>query len=350
MAKRGLTLVTAKGVLASRQSGWALCVGAGTSYGIFPSWEELARGLIGTGPGPANRDAVADELLRRSSLESVIQAAKDHLKLDDVQFQDTLANALYQNLRNAVTDWPAFSGALDAKSPGEIPAPDWTNFLNTIRTAFPQSSALQIASTIVEAHGQGRSPEAILTFNAEPLLGSLVNALSASHGDMRQLLDRQVGALSLRQPGRIPYYFCHGLLPVPGVRARRGRSSVDKLVFSESQYLQLGNAAYSWQSAAFYNVCAKASTVFVGLSLADPNIRRWLSWMHTGRLAELSTPTSGGASTEDSATHYWLKCKTSDPFVDRWIESSVAHLGVRLVWLNDWSQVGSALASMLELR
>ena len=33
----------------------------------------------------------------------------------------------------------------------------------------------------------------------------------------------------------------------------------------------------------------------------------------------------------------------------RWVESTVAHLGVRLVWLDDWSEMGAALTSMLGL-
>jgi hypothetical protein len=325
-----------------------MCVGAGVSSGAFPTWDDLARSFIRQDVGPVKGADVAKDLLKRSTLESVIEAARDRLQLDDPSFEKALSDALYAKLRAAAGDWITFSRCLNANGPGEIQPAGWSAYLQTIRAAFPDISALAVASTIVDAVASDHAPEAILTFNAEPLLPSLIHAISSERGARRYLLDKQVGALSQRRGGRIPYYFCHGLLPVPGVPRRRGRSSVDKLVFSETQYLQLGNAAYSWQSAAFYNVCANASAVFVGLSFADPNMRRWLSWMHSGRLAEI-VASGGSVPAEDSTNHYWLNCRSGDPAIDGWVESSVAHLGVRLVWLQNWSQVGPTLRGMLGL-
>lgn len=96
------------------------------------------------------------------------------------------------------------------------------------------------------------------------------------------------------------------------------------LVFSESSYLDLANASYSWQAATVIDVCSSSSTVFVGLSMTDPNIRTWLAWLHAARVDELAS--RGVASAGPSTSHYWLRPHAPSAAEDRWIESSVSHL------------------------
>ena len=96
--------------------------------------------------------------------------------------------------------------------------------------------------------------------------------------EQHKVLDLVTHSISHKKSDRIPFYFCHGLVPVPGQPRRRGSlQSIDKLVFSEAEYLQLANSSYSWQSTVFLDVCASKSVVFIGVSLSDSNMRRWLS-------------------------------------------------------------------------
>jgi hypothetical protein len=120
----------------------------------------------------------------------------------------------------------------------------------------------------------------------------------------------------------------------------------EKLVFSEGEYLQLANSAFSWQSALFLGTAVLRSIVFVSLSFSDPNLRRWLAWVHANRTAELEIR---GKELE-CYEHYWLKEDIADDDQKRWIESSVRHLGVRLVWIKSWTKVGTYLERMLSLR
>ena len=48
-----------------------------------------------------------------------------------------------------------------------------------------------------------------------------------------------------------------------------------------------------------------------------------------------------------STSHYWINVLPASSHERLWIESSVAHLGIRLVWINNWNEVGQALNSML---
>jgi hypothetical protein len=141
------------------------------------------------------------------------------------------------------------------------------------------------------------------------------------------------------------YVFCHGLLPIEG-HPSSDWHSVDKLVFSEADYLQVANSGFTWQSSTFFEACMSRSAVFIGLSFSDPNLRRWLGIMHQNRLLELQ---SIGHTSANSAPHYWFKTIPTSDEERAWTEAAVAHLGVRLVWLKDWTEVGPALRSMLGL-
>ena len=77
----------------------------------------------------------------------------------------------------------------------------------------------------------------------------------ATKGQLVQPLDLVTRSISDRKPGRVPYVFCHGRLPVPEASRPVSLQSTDKLVYSESQYLELsqrlshGSHPLSWTYA-----------------------------------------------------------------------------------------------------
>jgi hypothetical protein len=229
---------------------------------------------------------------------------------------------------------------------------EWTKFLEIIEVRLPEVTAVGLARTIAETVETELAPTSIVSFNAEPLFAAVLNAFVTvrrpDRGDLsdKDVIDRVTHSISNRAPGRIPYYFCHGLLPVPGPVASTSSDSVDKLVFSEMQYLQLANNAFAWQSASFIQVCMTQSLVFAGVSLSDSNMRRWLSWVHATRVAELKELHDQDAA---STVHFWLNRDPGSEIEKRWIESTVAHLGVRVVWVPHWEFTEEALRRMLGL-
>ncbi|MCX4243825.1 SIR2 family protein [Paraliomyxa miuraensis] len=352
MTKPGLTEDKVDGLLAGAASGpgWALCVGAGTSLPAFPDWNRLVRRLIES-CNPSDVDRVSKDLSGVFSADALIQAAAVRSGRDANGFAQLLTEELYRDFLGGFegSDRRTVLRALGAVRPGDLSQHIWRRFLELMHARWgDRMSALAIAPILSDALGTPRSPAAILSFNAEPLLFAVLTAYQACNGDedagVPQRIDRVVRGISNRSVDRVPYVFCHGLLPVPGAETTQHAASPDKLVFSEAAYLQLAGNVYSWQATSFLETCSARRVVFVGLSLSDANMRRWLSWIHDSRMDELEQVGQRGAI---STQHLWLNLDPGDAEVRAWIEASVAHLGVRLVWLRSWGSMGPVLGRML---
>ena len=356
MAKRGLFVGNITPFLKDKkqQGGWSLCIGAGTSLPMFPDWNTLVERIIALDVGQDKSHDISEKMLKAFSPDSLIQAAQDRLNLSAEQYFTSLSNELYCDLKNNLStiEWDLFTEMVSSKI-GDCTLDKWAAYLNLIQDKYPTLSALQIADVVTDTFGTTCVPNAILSFNAEPLLPSLINAFIITKQanknppveDFKTKVDLITHSISNRKTGRIPYYFIHGLLPVPSkLKKQRMIDAVDKLIFSESEYLQMANTTFSWQSTVFLDISSTQPVVFIGVSLADPNMRRWLSWIHENRMKELKKRNS---SHGPSTLHYWITKRPVTSNERSWIESSVEHLGVRLIWVNEWDEVGRALRSMI---
>jgi hypothetical protein len=351
VAKSGIKLSELKSIIKDRNklSGWALCVGAGTSTPLFPSWHTLVERLAEKDTSPADAATLTKNLAEHFGYDALIQAAQDRLAYNDKKFAGVLAKELYRTIRERLNkdEWKLFSRVLSSRRIGDIETQDWKAFLDIAGRYFSKISAFQLAEIVSKIVESDLAPSAILSFNAEPLLVSLINAFCAikQSPSKKQGLDIITHSVSNRRANRIPFYFCHGLLPLPGRSLNKNAAqSIDKLVFSEASYLQLANLAFSWQSSVFIDVCSSKTVVFVGVSLSDPNMRRWLSWISSNRRLELIQQ---GKYTGVSTSHYWINKEPSLSTEKDWIESTVAHLGVRVIWIDSWDDVGKALKILL---
>jgi hypothetical protein len=367
MAKTDIKARDAAGILRTVDSGgWSICVGAGSSLPFFPTWQDLVQNLLTTGP----RSLTADEAKNlRDSFppEALISASQVLLGKSDADFRKYLTEKLYATIKSkAGKQWQAVAKCLMARVPGNALASEWASLLQFAASA--DSSSFGIAELLLDSIEQGTAPNAVLSFNAEPLLFALLNAnavarfrkakssKSSDGGNESEVgpgvVDRIEGSTSSARKGRIPYYFCHGFLPLSDVV--NGTFSItppaamfdSKMVFSEVDYLDLANTVWSWQSSVFTRAAMSDRLVFIGLSLTDPNMRRWLAWIHNQRLHEIQ---SRNPKVMDSTQHVWIHKSSGSKAIDNWTEAVVSHLGIRLVWLDDWREVGSTLRRMLNL-
>src|SRR5689334_21464124 len=96
------------GYLKSKASsrGWALCIGAGTSLPVFPSWRKLVENLIKRDTKLKSNESHC-EILSSFNLDALIQAASQILGVDEITFLHLLSDELYSIVRQntSASEW-----------------------------------------------------------------------------------------------------------------------------------------------------------------------------------------------------------------------------------------------------
>lgn len=338
MAKNGFVL-NKLSQLVPPETDWSLCIGAGASFPIFPSWPVLAKELAEYMHLHVPEEHHYDAYL---TPEVIIQTVYELCERPET-YADTLSEVLYANLFKSLNaeQKRLVTNCLTMTMP--VKSLKWDRYINIIKDKG-QTTSLKLGEYIADSiYKTQRPPKSILTFNAELLLPSLINAYACIKYDRHaKVLNYITEPTSSQYQGRINYYFCHGLVTVPGSNevAKKNFNAKDKLVFAENEYLQLANSSFSWQSSSFMSTLLNSTVFFVGLSFMDPNVRRWLSWMHKCKVEAIQRfdPISA-----ESTSHYWIEQYVDDENTRRWIEASVAHLGVRMIWVNEFGDVVSVL-------
>ena len=351
MAKKGLDIATIQTVLRDVKNsvGWSLCIGAGTSMPVLPDWFSLVDKLISKNCNP--KDVIDIDTYKKMgfSADAMIQAVRNRLEVKDNDFIKMLSEEVYAPIKENVnlTEWKVFIKIHEAFTLAGIKNEEWTSFKKIIDKILNYTSANILAKIITDSIINNLEPKAILTFNGEAIFLALLNYYYwLNRLDNKNKYDRIVNGITNRHINRIPYIHCHGVLPINGVKMRKGHNANDKLVFLEESYLQLANSPMSWQAISFIENCMQSKMVFVGVSLSDANMRRWLGWIHSNKMEEFKI---NGFDCRDATEHFWINKKPKTDVEKIWIEESVAHLGVRLVWIDQWNQVGEALRKMLGL-
>ena len=184
--------------------------------GPFPSWSELVDGIVGA-PFPAS--------MKGYSPETLMRAAQDRNGLDDDGFRAMLGRALYKRLQgDAASDWPLIKRGLSSM-PNDLKVTEWQTYLSWF-ARYPDFSGAALAKAIDRARAAGVGPRAVLSFNAEPLLLSLLNGAGVV---------RSGGAdVSVHYECRHPLHFeqdaeSNALLFLPRIvaSARRGTRGVE---------------------------------------------------------------------------------------------------------------------------
>ena len=351
MAKKGLDISTIQTVLrdVKDSSGWSLCIGAGTSMPVLPDWFSLVENLINKNCD--SKDIIDIEIYKKMgfSADAMIQAVRNRLDIDDNKFIQILSEEVYAPIKDNVDlkEWKSFIKIHEASTLAGINEKEWKNFKKIIDKVLNSTSANLLAEVVAESISSEVGPKAILTFNGEAIFLSLLNYYYwMKRTDNKNKFDRIVNGITNRHISRIPYIHCHGVLPINGAKERKGYNANDKLVFLEESYLQLANSPMSWQAINFIENCMQSKMVFVGVSLSDANMRRWLGWIHSNKMEEFRI---NGFDCKDATEHFWINKKPKTDVEKTWMEESVAHLGVRLVWIDEWNQVGEVLEKMLGL-
>jgi hypothetical protein len=333
---------------------WSICIGAGMSNALMPDWNTISQRMLSKAYGnPVDKDEI--ELLRKNlgwSLDSLLQHALNTYQLAGrtlENFNDDLAAELYGTLLSAASAYGVDTALTKLLSNPYSRDPTVMLSIESFLTAqFGQSSLMQLARLLLHAKASSRNPISVLTFNADVLLHVALTLLQireafSTSGDLSPDFHyRALYRCTDRPNGKIPIHHIHGSI-TPESANREAR---DKLVFPESSYSQLASSVYAWPQTVFLSTAQSSRMVFVGLSMSDPNIRRWLSWCDGYRRAEIS---QRGATPLFSCPHIWITTRSTDWRIQRTKETGLLHLGVRTAFIPSWDALESALGNLIGL-
>lgn len=348
-----------RGIISSSftTTGWTLCVGAGISLPYFPFWDELAKEFLNRYSKNPVPDAEFELLNEKFGPDAILQGCMNLKNCSKDEFAKDLSEILYKKLLSNLTSAQQtnvkemFSANLSySLSPSKV-----KEFINIRNTVLHKASSNELAKIIAELIDTEKAPNEIISLNAEPLFLKMIESYIYENEISKlpagtvpeKKIEVITRALSNYKKGQLKYFFLHGYIPID-FNTSTFISSTDKLVFRENEYLDLANNSYSWQSSTFCSIASTRPIVFVGLSLSDANLRKWLTWTQNLRSKEISEATNGKTFTDVTSRHFWIEKSPQDNSMKKVYSSLVYHLGVRIIWINDWNELPSTLNSILD--
>lgn len=307
-------------------SSLSLFLGAGVSIaGGLPAWGTLLDSLF---VNFLTRTLTVDSEVRDAEIEQFVGRLKN---LDD---PSPLMTARY--LRRGLVD-PSAEGSEEFQiAVTEVlyrDAPD------------PNAAAPALLGTLARMthpRRSGAKVKAVVTFNFDDLLECELERT----GDFYKSIFREA---DLPTHDELPIYHVHGFLP-------RDRSKYDNLgdgilVLAEEGYHELYSDTYHWSNLVQLNLLRESTCLFVGLSLADPNLRRLLEiaarrGMGTPHFAFVQRMSEDAFTQAEGKTVVKARKRSVQEFLrnhHRINEELFRELGVSLIWFEEFDDIPELL-------
>lgn len=332
---------------------YTLILGAGICFGIMPNWKELTFQVLKDTIDSSLTESQFNEVVGNLgwSLDSLLQAALNHVADigDDIhRFNDMMKEKLYASIVEKASDH-GLENVLKTfiSDPFRRNADHVLPLYDFFKTEYENTTLFQVAEFLIQAKRSGFPPKAILTFNADVLLHALLTLmeLKESHEENGVITTTDFSYKAIHhiietEDERIPLYHIHGsIVPNSGKR-----DAQQNLVFSEASYHEVSGSTFSWQQSVFQFYAQRSKMVFIGLSMSDPNIRRWLS--HTNTVLNKDVYNMSG-EVVNTTSHLWVTTK-SDSEIEREIKKlGLYHLGIKVAEIDGWNRIKPGLLNLI---
>lgn len=344
-------------------SSWTLCVGAGVSFGLVPTWYELTKNVVNDAFGWSCSTDDFDKIAEGTkwSLDSLLQGASNKLEMEGFEndeFYNLLEKHLYQGLLDKMQT-PLLKGALKKglSNPRNLSKEETLALVDYFETNHSKSTLNQLAHVLSKAHNKNKLPMSVINFNADTLLHLLIEikhiARSNTESSWEQPAAQFVKSFRGVQTSNkniVPIHHCHGAISPSNNGLKKNKDSRQNIVFRESEYLEIAGTASTWAQTLCLFHAQNSKFLIIGHSLSDPNIRKWLAWSHQNHLKELEQLLP--QSLKDQAVsprHIWINIKPQDSIQKELMEISLLHIGVRICWIESWEQVERVMENLLAL-
>jgi len=162
----------------------------------------------------------------------------------------------------------------------------------------------------------------VLTYNYDDYLESYLDNLFLSYNELYDSNCKVNNCLSI--------YHVHGFLPNVKYKSHMLDRHQQSVYLTEANYNELYNHPYSWQISSQLSFFRENTCLFIGCSLADPNIRRLLE------MTKKENRTHFAILTKDKMTIKDL-VRAADHF---------ARLGIEVIWVDDFLDIRQILRGL----
>ena len=122
-------------------------------------------------------------------------------------------------------------------------------------------------------------------------------------------------------------YHVHGFMPNVKAKSYLNPKYLRSIYLTEENYNELYNQPYSWQISSQLSFFRENVCLFVGCSLADPNIRRLLEM-----------------TKKENKTHFAVLTKGSMTATDLTVAANhFSRIGIEVIWVNDFPDIAKTL-------
>lgn len=233
-------------------------------------------------------------------------------------------------------------------------------FIDTVRRARGGNTTLRtIGAMCAIRNAQTVRPNpnihAIVTLNIDWLLQAFVRA--HFNLDAKRTLVRTIDRPSATASEfKIPLYHMHGLLRFDEKQDDSAKEAADRVVITEQDYFDFFNDPTSVLNYTFLHLLREHSCLFVGLSMNDENIRRLLHYSKRERIRSLEDEQKAlkrkrrknANDIREKVTRHYAILPHANPAVDSAVENTLAPLGTRVLWINDFDDIRTRFEALYD--
>ena len=336
---------------------WSLCVGAGICRDILPDWFELTRRIV----NKTFDYSWDDKAFKKNSetvgfsLDAWIQGSLNHhvniKKETKESFNKILENELYRDLLDKASEYKLnLQIKILFEKPKSLKRKDMLGMCHFFEKEYGSTTLVQLVKVLVKDPESTKLPQSIITLNADSLLYSLLIIFSIrQHNIDKKTFEipeekyRKITKPYQTWGNNIPVFHLHGSIS-PSID-NKILDSRDNLIFLEDSYNQVAGSMHSWAQSTFLYTAQNNMVIFLGLSMSDSNLRRWLGWTASNHSLELNKNTT---NTVIALRHLWIKTEQKDEEVQKFLDVSLHHLGVKIALIKSWSKIGESLSHILK--
>ncbi len=323
------------------RDGLVLFLGAGVSVDSgIPNWHDLAERVL-CRSGITN-STLTYQVVERAFPTLISQFDLVAHKVGAAKLITLIYECLYANFSTA-----EMLMGIPGKNAEQVGWGGWRD----IHSALARNRTLKTVGDLLFDHSlesaRNRRIHSVITVNSDNLLELYCQA----RADGARILTTVDRASIGDHPDKISIYHLHGTLDARKENfLRRENFPSDLLpdvVFTESQYYNTIANPGSFVNHTPQSILRQHNVLFIGISLDDLNIRRWLHSSYQQRvehrtkyLREYYRKNYAAASFQaewDSMRHFWFRTMREGLPQDE-IELSMRKLGVQVIWCKDHAE------------